>query len=131
MDNLVKMYIQTKISFVLLVVLGITYIVVCFAFLWPMFPYPGVSWDGLPWVNFREWFRFTLFWAIFFVPLLAYRAKWSRDAKKEETRRYGSPTVAAVETKKKNSIDEMIKKAAEEAAREAAEEKEEKEGGEK
>jgi len=126
MDYLIKLYINIKLAKVLLGVIAVVYFVVWFAWLWP-FPYPGVSWYGDPWANFRQWIVFTIVCGIFLAVILSFHNKWSRDAKKEEAKRYGSPTVV-VETKKKNSIDEMIKKAAKEAAEEVAEEK--KEGGE-
>jgi len=131
MDNLVGLYLKTKAAFVALFLLTIIYLVVWFAWLWPTFPYPGVSWHGDPWVNFRQWVLLSLLYAIFFVTFSAFRNKWLRDAKKEEMRRYGVPVVV-VETKKKEpTVDEAMKRVAREAAEEVAEEKEKKEGGEK
>jgi len=82
MDNLVGLYLKTKAAFVALFLLTIIYLVVWFAWLWPTFPYPGVSWYGDPWVNFRQWVFLSLLFAIFFVILSAFRNKWLRDAKK-------------------------------------------------
>ena len=132
MDNLVGLYLKTKAAFVALFLLTIIYLVVWFAWLWPTFPYPGVSWYGDPWVNFRQWVFLSLLFAIFFVILSAFRNKWLRDAKKEETRRYGTAiTVTQEEKRKPVGIDEAMKKVAREVAEEVAEEKEKKEGGEK
>ncbi len=131
MDNLVGLYLKTKAACVALFLLTIIYLVVWFAWLWPTFPYPGVSWYGDPWVNFRQWVFLSLLFAIFFVILSAFRNKWLRDAKKEETRRYGASVVVAETKKKELTVDEAMKRVAREAAEEVAEEKEKKEGGEK
>jgi type VI protein secretion system component VasK len=127
MDNLVGLYLKTKAAFVALFLLTIIYLVVWLAWLWPTFPYPGVSWYGDPWVNFRQWIILSLLYAIFFVIFSAFRDKWLRDAKREEMGKYGAP--ASVAEIKKKTIDQMISDAAKEAAEEAT--KEEKEGGEK
>jgi len=131
MDYLVGLYLKTKASFAALLILTIIYLVVWFAWLCPTFPYPGVSWNGEPWVNFREWVRLTLAYLIICVVILSFRNKWERDKKGEEARRYGPATTVAQAEKKESiiGIDEAIKKAAREAAEEAT--KEEKEGGEK
>lgn len=125
MDRLFELYLKTKAAFAALFLLTVIYLVVWAAWLWPTFPYPGVSWYGDPWVNFRQWVFLTIVYAVFFAILSALRAKWSRDAKKEETRRYGSAITVAPAKKRESTIDEMIREAAEEAA------EEKKEGGEK
>jgi len=132
MDGLFELYFKTKASFAALFLLTVIYLLVWAAWLWPTFPYPGVSWHGDPWVNFRQWFLLSLLYAIFFVTFSAFRNKWLRDAKKEEARRYGGTTVAQEEKRKPViGIDEAMKRVAREAAEEVAEEKEKKEGGEK
>lgn len=132
MDGLFGLYFKIKASFAALLLLTVIYLVVWTAWLWPTFPYPGVSWHGDPWVNFRQWIFLTIAYAVFFAILSAFRNKWLRDAEKEETRRYGTAiTVTQEEKRKPVGIDEAMKKVAREVAEEVAEEKEKKEGDEK
>ncbi|HOI97694.1 MAG TPA: hypothetical protein PLA19_04285 [Candidatus Pacearchaeota archaeon] len=129
MDNLVSLDTKIQIAFAILVVVALTFFVICFAWLWPFIPYPGVSYDGVPWVNFRQFLFVFGSCASVFAITRAYRKKWIRDAKREEARRYGPATTVAQAEKKEPviGIDEAMKKVAREAAEEVAEER----GGEK
>lgn len=103
-DEYTRLKFKSNMAGLASLILAFIYFAIWSAWLWPTFPYPGVAWDGLPWVNFRQWILLTIIFGSIGVYVLAWRAKLNKDI--EEI--YGQkPKSAPASLNKKPPSDDL------------------------
>lgn len=78
-DRYTRLKFKSNMAGLMFLILASIYFAVWSSWLYPTFPYPGVAWNGVPWVNFWEWIAMTIFVGAIDFYILAWRAKLNKD----------------------------------------------------